>query len=172
MEFLENISKQISDYTDKTGRKIMFVAIETESDSSIRTMTLQRCADQISGLGMIATLEKLLSNEKAHIFEYLETAGEKHEERNAKISSNKSDLLNNLPEVVSLVKEFKDLKEEGDKIKDTDTLRLVEIMARMSEISKILKKYDKEVEESLKNNKKNDSDDSSDNFLDKFKDTF
>lgn len=172
MEFLENISKQISDYTDKTGRKIMFVAIETESDTSIRTMTLQRCADHISGLGMIATLEKLLKNEKEHIFKYLETAGEKHEERNLNVSSKKSDLLNNLPEVVSLVKEFKDLKEEGDRIKETDPVRLVEIMARMSEISKILKKFDKEIDESLKNNKKNDSDDSSDNFLDKFKDTF
>ena len=169
MEFLENISKQITEYTDKTGRKIMFVAIETESDSTIRTMTLQRCADQISGLGMIATLEKLLNNEKAHIFEFLETAGEKHEERNAHISSKKSDLINNLPEVVSLVKEFKDLKNEGDKVKETDPVRLLEIMARMSEISKILKKYDKEIDESLKNKK---DDDSSDNFLDKFKDTF
>lgn len=169
MEFLENISKQITEYTDKTGRKIMFVAIETEPDTTIRTMTLQRCADQISGLGMIATLERLLNNEKAHIFEFLETAGEKHEERNAHISSKKADLINNLPEIVSLVKEFKDLKNEGDKVKETDPLRLVEIMARMSEISKILKKYDNIVDESLKNKK---DDDSSDNFLDKFKDTF
>jgi DNA repair ATPase RecN len=169
MEFLENISKQINDYTDKTGRKIMFVAIETESDTTIRTMTLQRCADHVSGLGMIASLERLLNNEKAHIFEYLEKGGEKHEERNAHISSKKSDLLSTLPEVVSLVKEFKDLKQEGDKIKETDPVRLVDIMMRMSEISKILKKYDKDIDESLKNKK---DDDSLNNFLDKFKDTF
>jgi len=159
------------DYTEKSNTKVLMVAIETANDGEPLGMTLQKNANPVLTLGMIDALMNLLEEERERAISFLHKTGDRHESTSS--TGLKENLKNispktakqKLDEVISafeLVKEFKALKEEGDKIKDTDPERLIAILARMREISQIINQLGDD----------DSSDNDNQNPLDKFKDTF
>lgn len=170
---LLKLAKIADEYSNSTGNNVLLVAMETSSNGEPMGMTLQKNSNPIVTIGVIDALMGLLKDEKAKSLKYLQNGGEKHvakssSELNKKLKGETLSGINSADDAIAaleLINEFKALKDEGDRIKETDPVRLIEIMNRMGELSSILRDLENDVKT------KRDNKDSQDP-LDKFKDTF
>lgn len=166
MSVLKQIGKLVDDYCKETGHYIMLTAIETDSEGETQCMTLHRSATPIIALGMINMLKDMLSNEIKSLKTILKSGGEKTE-RTDEDSVELDD--EERAEILDLLHQFKTLKEEGDRIKESDPGKLIDIML---ELKGILTKLQSHKDILVKIVNKNSDGPNTKDMLDNFKDLF
>jgi hypothetical protein len=167
MSVLKDIAGLIDAYCEKTGHLIMLTAIETDGEGETQCMTLHRSATPIIGLGMIKMLQDMLSTEVKSIKTIMKQAGERTV-RTDEDSEEPPVKSEDRSEILRLLSEFQTLKEEGDRIKETDPSRLIDIMLELKAIlTKLQSHKDVLVKVMTKNGVTNTKD-----MLDNFKDLF
>lgn len=166
MSVLKEIGKLVDDYCKKTGHYIMLTAIETDGDGETQCMTLHRSATPIIALGMIKMLQDMLSSEVKSLKSILKEGGERTVRTDEDlVEINDADRS----EILDLLHQFKTLKEEGDRIKESDPGKLIDIML---ELKGILTKLQGHKDILVKVINKNGDVQSTKDMLDNFKDLF
>lgn len=149
---LDDICKQIDEYCKNNNKNIIMSLVQIDSNGNTESIVLHRVANPIPALGMIEMLLKIIKTEKKDLKNYILNEGSKTESHE-------------VPEILSLIKRFEELKDEGERVKDTDPTRLIEIL-------KELKVLVNKIRSLKSNNQDSEKKDNSNDALDDFKNMF
>lgn len=150
---LKKICEMLDEHCEKNNKKIVMCLIETDVEGNAENIVLHRIANPLPGVGMIEMLLEILETEKADLKQLTLSAGAKTDSRES------------IPEILVLIKRFEKLKAEGEKVKDTDPVRLLEILTELKTLVDKIKSLDPRKKDSDKNN---DSGYSMDDFKNMF----
>lgn len=149
---LDKVCKLIDEYCEKTDKKIVMCAVEINEVGDADSIVFHRVCNPIPALGMINILQNLLDSQEVEINEHILNEGVK------------SDSRSSTSQIMKLIAKFEALKEEGEKVKDTNPLRLLEIMSELKDLVGMIKELDPRKQ---KNNSDKDSSEKKDNSNDK-----
>jgi hypothetical protein len=157
---LEEVCKMIDEYCEKTDKKIVMCAVEINEVGDADSIVFHRVCNPVPALGMINILQNLLDSQEVEINEFILNEGVK------------SDSRNKTSQIMQLIARFEALKQEGEKVKDTNPIRLLEIMSELKDLVAQIKDLDPRKEKDNSDKDSSDKKDNSGDALDDFKNMF
>jgi ribosomal protein S15P/S13E len=109
---------------------------------------------------MINILQNLLDSQEVEINDHILNEGVK------------SDSRSSTSQIMQLIARFEALKEEGEKVKDTNPMRLLKIMSELKELVGMIKELDPRKQKDNSDKDSSDKKDDSGDALDDFKNMF
>lgn len=150
----------IDEYCEKTDKKIVMCAVEINEVGDADSIVFHRVCNPVPALGMINILQNLLDSQEVEINESILNEGVK------------SDSRNKTSQIMELIARFEALKQEGEKVKDTNPIRLLEIMSELKDLVAQIKDLDPRKEKNNSDKDSSDKKDDSGDALDDFKNMF
>ena len=157
---LNLVCKQLDEYCEKNNKKVVMCAVEIDENGNAETIVFHRISNPIPALGMISMIKDLLEGQEMELKEHTLKSGFKSDstEKNGEV-------------IIELIRKFEALRNEGDKIKDQDPIRLVQIVTELKSVIDQIRNLDSKRNSSDKKDNSNHKDDFG-NALDDFKDMF
>ena len=157
---LEKVCKMIDEHCEKTGKKIVMCAVQINEVGDADSIVFHRVCNPVPALGMINILQNLLATQDEEINDHILNEGVK------------SDSRGDTSKIMQLIARFEALKQEGEKVKDTNPMRLLEIMSELKELVGMIKELDPRKQKNNSDKDSSDKKDDSGDALDDFKNMF